>query len=153
MDRVDKQKVMEELRPHFLFNEMNIIRYMIGKNPKVADRMVYDLSKFLRYKFEVIALEGAIPAKEEWKAVEAYLRLEQVSYPNLEYEANWEVTPSICRGALLNTVELLIKEQIRETKETRTVFIEGHNKGIVITVRETDMVYRIPCCERVDGDI
>ena len=41
-----------QLNPHFLFNALNNIRFMIHENPQHADRMITELSEMLRYSLE-----------------------------------------------------------------------------------------------------
>lgn len=142
MDR-EKRTVAEALRSHFVFNVMNVLRYMIKKKPDKAGEMVYDLSLYMRCKLDAIDDEGSTTFQKEWNATDAYLRLEQVALPNLKYDMNVNNTEySFEKGVLLETVETLVKEEIRVTKDTRTIQItdcRGEAEGIKIGVKETDV--------------
>ncbi len=53
-----------QLNPHFLFNALNNIRFMIHENQKSADRMVTSLSEILRYSLESSNQEKVALAEE-----------------------------------------------------------------------------------------
>jgi LytS/YehU family sensor histidine kinase len=53
-----------QLNPHFLFNALNNIRFMIYENQKNADKMVTSLSEILRYSLESGRREKVCLAEE-----------------------------------------------------------------------------------------
>lgn len=135
--------MIESLRPHFVFNVLNVIRYMIKKDSDKAGSMVYDLALYMRCKIAAQTEDVPGPFETELQAVSAYIQLEQVALPNLFFE--WELArmpEKILPGTLLETVEGVIKEQVRSTKEVRTLVITDRykqKKGIIIMVKETDV--------------
>lgn len=140
--------IIESLRPHFVFNEMNILRYMIKKDPEKASDMVYDLSIYMRCKIGVLEDDEITTLENEWNFVRAYLSLEKVSLSNLEYALNVENPQcEIKRGALLEGVEKLVKEQVRATKEPRTIYItncdDNGQPAIKLIVKETDVCIQL----------
>lgn len=64
------------IRPHFLFNSMNIIASLIAVDPDVAERAVEDLSMLFRASLR----EGrtTVALSDELDLCERYLRLEQL---------------------------------------------------------------------------
>jgi len=64
------------IRPHFLFNSMNIIASLIPVDPDGAERAVEDLAVLFRASLR----EGAttVPLADELELCERYLRLEQL---------------------------------------------------------------------------
>ncbi len=46
------QMMESQFNPHFLFNTLESVRYLVKFNPKVADRTVVNLSKLLRYSIQ-----------------------------------------------------------------------------------------------------
>ena len=62
------------IRPHFLFNSMNIIASLIPEEPVQAERAVLDLSELFRASLR----EGpvTVPVSEELDLCERYMRLE-----------------------------------------------------------------------------
>lgn len=137
--------VIESLRPHFVFNVMNIIRYMMKKDINKAGEMIYDLSLYMRCKIGICEeTEVSTTIKDEWRYVQAYLRLEQVALTNLNYVMNVEyVDYEIKRGAFLESIERLVKEQVRVTRKPRTIYIENCDcngqQTIKVVVKETNV--------------
>ena len=144
MDKRENRAMIESLRPHFVFNVLNVIRYMIKKDSDKAGRMVYDLALYMRCKIAAQTEENLSPFEAEFQAVSAYIRLEQVSMPNLFMEKQLPDEPGdIMPGTLLTAVEKTVKEQVRTTKEKRTLVItdryQAEKRGIGIMVKETDV--------------
>jgi two-component system, LytTR family, sensor kinase len=68
-----------QLNPHFLFNALNSIGALAGEAPHRIQRMVGELSGFLRYSLlEQEQLE--VPLGEEIRAVAHYLEVEKVRF-------------------------------------------------------------------------
>ena len=44
-----KQVLMQQLQPHFLFNALSTLKSLISENPKEAEIYTLQLSDFLRY--------------------------------------------------------------------------------------------------------
>ena len=139
----ENRAMIESLRPHFVFNVMNVLRYMIKKDAAKASDMVYDLSLYMRCKLDTSEESSETTFRKEWNAVSAYLRLEQVALPNLSFFT--DVKNEECAmeaGALLEGVEQLVKEQVRITKEARTLrFVDYHDDKdyIKVIVEETNV--------------
>jgi len=53
-----------QLNPHFLFNSLNNIRFMVHENSERADRMIVNLSDILRYSLETSKQDKVVLAKE-----------------------------------------------------------------------------------------
>lgn len=53
-----------QLNPHFLFNALNNIRFMVHESPKKADHMITSLSEILRYSLESSKYEKVLLADE-----------------------------------------------------------------------------------------
>ncbi|MGB0360785.1 MAG: sensor histidine kinase [Endozoicomonas sp.] len=63
------------MRPHFLFNSMNIIACLIQTNPEKAEQAVEDLSDLFRASLQ--NRSAVIPIHKEIQISESYLRIEQ----------------------------------------------------------------------------
>lgn len=70
------QALQSRIRPHFLFNSMNIIASLIAVDPDAAEQAVEDLSRLFRASLsetgEVVTLE------QELALVRRYIRIEQL---------------------------------------------------------------------------
>ncbi|MFK0572538.1 sensor histidine kinase [Endozoicomonas sp.] len=63
------------IRPHFLFNSMNIIASLIQINPEKAEQAVEDLSDLFRASLQ--NRSAVVPIHKEIQISESYLRIEQ----------------------------------------------------------------------------
>jgi two-component system LytT family sensor kinase len=72
-------KLRQQLHPHFLFNSLNSINALIGKEPKHARLMVQQLSEFLRHTLKKED-NDLITIQEELDDLRIYLSIEQVRF-------------------------------------------------------------------------
>lgn len=56
--------LQSQLNPHFLFNALNNIRFVIYENAEVADRMLTSLSELLRYSLSATS-QSQVPLSQE----------------------------------------------------------------------------------------
>lgn len=66
-----------QLNPHFLFNALNNIRFMIHENPQYADRMITELSEMLRYSLETSSKDKVL-LSEEIAMIERYIDIAKI---------------------------------------------------------------------------
>lgn len=66
-----------QLNPHFLFNALNNIRFMIHENPDRADRMITELSEMLRYSLET-SKKDKVLLSEEMAMIEHYVDIVKI---------------------------------------------------------------------------
>lgn len=66
-----------QLNPHFLFNALNNIRFMIHENPKKADVMITALSDILRYSLESSKHEK-VALHHEIEIIERYITIAKI---------------------------------------------------------------------------
>lgn len=74
--RAEADALQARIRPHFLFNSMNMIAGLLPKNPGLAERAVLDLSDLFRAALE--AGEGDSTLADEVELAERYLAIEQL---------------------------------------------------------------------------
>jgi len=74
--RAEADALQARIRPHFLFNSMNMIASLLSRDPEVAERAVLDLSDLFRAALG--AGEGASSLAEEVRLAEQYLAIEQL---------------------------------------------------------------------------
>lgn len=63
-----------QLNPHFLFNALNNIRFMIHENQKNADNLITSLSEILRYSLESSHKEK-VSLEEEIEVIKRYIAI------------------------------------------------------------------------------
>lgn len=67
-----------EFNPHFLFNALENIRYMIRLDQKAAEEMIQNLSALLRYSLEMN--EDTVPLSRDIGYTKAYLHILQMRF-------------------------------------------------------------------------
>lgn len=74
--RAEADALQARIRPHFLFNSMNLIASLVRRDPVVAERAVLDLSDLFRAALG--AGEGDSTLDEECELAERYLSIESL---------------------------------------------------------------------------
>ena len=69
-----------QMRPHFIYNTMTSIYYLIRQNPEKAQQVTLDFTSYLRKNFNAVAEEGTVPFADELEHTRAYLAVEQVRF-------------------------------------------------------------------------
>ena len=86
---IDQQKILTEqrlsevekqVRPHFIFNVLNIIYYLCASDPAKAQRAVETFSDYLRDNLKAMNAETPVPFNQELEYVKHYLSLEKLRY-------------------------------------------------------------------------
>ncbi|MEM9823164.1 MAG: histidine kinase [Bacteroidota bacterium] len=140
LERANIQSQLEGLKnqvnPHFLFNSLNTLVYLIPENQKLAVRFVQKLSKVYRYILE-IRDKKLIPLEEELEFLHAYIfllkeRFEenlQVSIEIPEHHLNSQIVPL----SLQILIENAIKHNIISTERPLSIelFVEKDNRLVV----------------------
>lgn len=67
------QVLETQFNPHFLFNTLESIRYMIKLDPKASEKMIVDLSRLLRYSISRDEQKSSL--REEIEFAERYLNI------------------------------------------------------------------------------
>lgn len=70
------QALQSRIRPHFLFNSMNIIASLIATDPDTAETVVEDLSELFRASLNEAG--NQVPINEELDLCERYIRIESL---------------------------------------------------------------------------
>ncbi len=102
-----------QVRPHFLFNLLNTLGYLIRTDPAKARELTLDLSEFLRYTLS--RQESQTTLDEELRQIRRYVDLERARFGDgLEFEivdAPAELTASIIVPPLI--LQPLVENAIR----------------------------------------
>lgn len=77
--RAQLEMLRYQLNPHFLFNSLNSIRGLVGEDPRRAEKMIVELSEFLRYSL-LRDKECETTLADEIEAVRNYLAIEKIRF-------------------------------------------------------------------------
>lgn len=132
------QALQSRIRPHFLFNSMNIIASLIHVDPDKAEQAVEDLSELFRASLKA---EGEVFMNEELELCQHYVNIEKFRLgERLQMEWQLNTVPEQVRIPAL-TLQPLIENAIYHGVEPRsepsvvkvTVDYDGHDVSIIIT--------------------
>lgn len=100
------QALQSRIRPHFLFNSMNIIASLIDSDPKTAETVVEDLSELFRASLNDAGNQVAL--EQELELCRRYIRIESLRLGE-RLEIDWSVPalPPEARIPLLTLQPLL----------------------------------------------
>lgn len=99
-----------QIKPHFLFNALNVIMSLTRTSPEDARKLLMELSVFLRSSFKDVS--PLISIHEEMRFVEAYVNIEKARFPNklnviFDYAPNIEakLPPLILQPLVENAIK------------------------------------------------
>ena len=132
--------MMSQIRPHFIYNTLNAIYVLCGKEPERARKAIYDFSKYLRGNFEQMDRTEPVPFKEELQHVRFYISIEQLRFPdalNVEYDIK-EDDFSIPALTLQPLVENAVRHGIRASNRTGKIRISSfmENGEVYVAVED-----------------
>jgi len=90
--RAEADALQARIRPHFLFNSMNLIASLIRRDPEVAERAVLDLSDLFRAALG--ASEGDSSLLEEVELAKRYLSIESLRLGE-RLQVEWRMSESL----------------------------------------------------------
>ncbi len=126
------QALQSRIRPHFLFNSMNIIASLIPVNQDAAETAVEDLASLFRASLSEVVTEVSLA--EELELCRRYIRIEQLRLGQ-RLKVDWQLAgvpqdlkiPSLCLQPLL---ENAIYHGIQQMPEGGAVIITAiYEKG------------------------
>lgn len=150
-----RQKLfLSQIRPHFIYNTLGAIRFMIRKEPEVAYQMTYDFSKYLRMNLEALEREETIPFRRELDHIKTYISLEQVRFGDalhMDYDIQEEAfkIPALTIQPL---VENAIKHGIRQKEGGGKVLLRTKREGAEIVIEVLDDGAGFDVKQKIESD-
>ena len=132
------QALQSRIRPHFLFNSMNIIASLIEVDPATAEDVVEDLSLLFRASLNDTSSE--VPLADELELCEKYVHIESLRLDD-RLQVTWDIAvdPARVRIPLLTLqpiIENAIYHGIQPSTEGGmvTISIRHENKSLVAEI-------------------
>ncbi len=145
------EALQSRIRPHFLFNSMNMIASLIGSDVEKAERVVEDLAELFRRA--LTDTHTLIPLREELALCHSYMSIEQMRLGN-RLKVKWEVgdygsgaqipclsLQPVLENAVYHGIQLmpaggLIEIKVKRVKDRINISVKNplnprleHNKG------------------------
>lgn len=146
-EEIANQKVslaVLQMRPHFIYNTMTSIYYLIEQDAAKAQRVTLNFTNYLRKNFTTIAKARTIPFTEELEHTKAYLSVEQVRFEDklfVEFDTDYtdfRLPPLTMQPIVENAVKhgvdpdldpLYITVRTREVKQGAEITVEDTGPG------------------------
>ena len=103
--------MLSQIQPHFLYNSLNSIYYLCGKDTQAARRAINDFSDYLRGNLDSLKRNTPIPFSTELKHVEVYLSLEKMRYED-ELEIVYDIQTTAFSVPAL-TIQPIVENAVR----------------------------------------
>jgi len=132
--------MLSQIKPHFLYNSLIVIRELCLIDPKAASETVDEFSIYLRGNLDSLSINAPIAFDKELKHVKIYLSLEKKRFEerlNVVYDIK---THEFCIPAL--TLQLIVENAVlhgltkREEGGTVSIRTEENETDILITVSD-----------------
>ncbi|OXG00896.1 hypothetical protein B0A64_19820 [Flavobacterium araucananum] len=131
-----------QLNPHFFFNSLNNIKFLVLENPDSARRAIDLLSELLRNSLNS-NISRLIPLSDEINLVRDYLELEKIRFEE-RLQIKIEINPKVSKGLILPlSIQSLVENAIKHGIEKRksggfiTLKIEEENNFLKISVQNS----------------
>ena len=143
---ISRVKQLEsQFNPHFLFNTLENVRYMIRLNPKAANDMIVSLSELLRYSINDD--KELVPLTEDMTYISHYVQILKMRFGSrLQYELelppaleNYRLPRLIVQPVIENSVKYCM-----ESRDTLTVHVSVFVKDDLLVIRVQDNGNGIP---------
>ncbi len=121
--------LISQMQPHFMYNSLNSIYYLIGKDPALAQDALNTFSCYLRDNINSLRDSKTIPIEEELRHIDAYLKMEKLRFGddlNFEFDIkeNDFCVPALSIQPL---VENAVKHGITQKEEGGTVKLSTYS--------------------------
>jgi LytS/YehU family sensor histidine kinase len=123
-----------QINPHFLFNALASLKYLIRVNPQIAESYLMKLSEFLRGS--IIQTDDLIPLQDELSLCNDYIDLQKIRFEDgLIYET--EIDPNTLHSkilffALQSLIENALKHNIVSLMNPLTIRVEVKGNHLTI---------------------
>jgi len=132
--------MVSQIQPHFMYNALNSIYYLIEQNPETAQEAVSDFSDYLRQNINALKNDGPVLFEEELQHTKVYLSLEKLRFGE-KLNVKFDIKCSSFKLPALSLqpiVENAVKHGISRKEDGGTVSItaEENEKQYIVKVED-----------------
>lgn len=137
---INNTLMLSQIQPHFLYNTLNTIKYLVKKDSKTAETVIVKFASYLRANMDSLTQREPIPFEKELEHVKNYAEIEKIRFGqrlNVEYNiacTDFKVPPL----TLQPIVENAIKHGVNQKPEGGTVNICTYSDNAYYYIEITD---------------
>lgn len=132
--------MVSQIQPHFLYNALNTIKYLIKRDPKTAENAVVSFSYYLRGNMDSLTQKAPIPFTDELNHIKHYCDIELLRFGdkiNIEYDIKCDAF-SVPALSVQPIVENAIKHGVTKKPEGGTVKITSFEENDFYCIKIDD---------------
>ena len=131
---------ISQIQPHFIFNSLSTIKFLVKKDPMEALEAIDEFSDYLRGSMNSLTRTCGVPFSEELELVNHYLYMEKKRFGDnihIEYDIQLDgfLVPAL---SVQPIVENAVKHGIREKLNGGTIVIETKEDAKDFIIQVTD---------------
>ena len=137
LSKIELRLLKQQIRPHFIFNSLQIINTLIHSDPKKAARCLEDFSDYLRANLEVLKSDTLVTFDMELENIEAYVSL-ALADESKGIKVIYDINESFFRLPALS-IEPLVENAIIHAiagGTTVTISASSDDKSYIVTVKD-----------------
>ncbi|MGN0805271.1 MAG: sensor histidine kinase [Candidatus Coproplasma sp.] len=132
--------MLSQIQPHFLYNTLNTIHYLCGKDAEVAQSAISSFSDYLRNNLDSIDCNELVLFDKELQHIKTYLELEKIRFGE-ELEIIYDIQTTSFLLPIL-TVQPLVENAVKHgTSKKRG------GGSVTISTKECDNYFEIKVCD------
>ncbi|MBR0415053.1 MAG: histidine kinase [Clostridia bacterium] len=130
-----------QMRPHFIYNTMMSIYYLIAQDTEKAQKITLDFTTYLRKNFTALAKDQTVPFTEELEHTRAYLAVEKTRFEDnlfIEFDTphtRFRIPPLTLQPIVENAIKHGLDPELSPLHIT--IKTRGTENGSEITVEDT----------------
>lgn len=147
LDKSQMKLMVSQIQPHFMYNSLNSIYYLIGKEPDTAKKAVSVFSEYLRQNVNSLKSDSPVAFTEEINHTKAYLYLEQLRFGD-ELQVEFDLQETDFRIPPL-TVQPLVENAVKHGVSVKPgggrvrVTSARDNEGFVIVIADDGVGFKV----------
>ena len=135
----------EQMQPHFIYNSLMSIHYLIYTDPEKAASCIEDFTGYLRGNIDALTSEELIPFSKELEHIDQYISLEKAS-TDRAFEVEFELNEKDFKIPAL-TVQPIVENAVKHGALSRK---DGTGK-VVVTTENVGQFVRITVADNGIG--
>lgn len=126
--------MLSQIQPHFLYNTLNAIYYLCGKDPKTAQAAISSFSDYLRNNLDFLDYKELVAFDKELQNIKTYLDLEKIRFGD-ELEVVYDIETRSFFLPIMS-VQPLVENAVKHG-----VFKRMGGGSVTISTREIERAY------------